>query len=196
MQNNATQKHLHQGSKMPQTIALKQSSLAQQAMCLDALVQDKRVLCQPSLSEVLEYKNQHIIDGLISALDIDAAIAEQLFTDGLMWLWYCNNHASEGYREINDPILILDEVWHTFLLYTPYYTQFCLSYFGTYLHHMPSLNQSEEANAESSREQYLKRQKKQLETVYDLLGKAVFIRWYHEYPKIYTRDCIRAMRKK
>lgn len=181
---------------MFQTIESSHNSLAQQAMCLDALVQDKRLLRQPLLNEVLEYKNQHIIDGLISYLDINEGSAELLFKDGLMWLWYCNHHASEGYREINDPILILDEVWHIFLLYTPYYTQFCLSYFGTYLHHMPSLNQREEANVESSREQYLQRQKTQLNTVYELLGKTVFIRWYHEYPKIYTRESIRAMRKK
>lgn len=181
---------------MVQTIESSHNSLAQQAMCLDALVQDKRLLRQPLLNEVLEYKNQHIIDGLISSLDINEVSAKLLFKDGLMWLWYCNNHASEGYREIDDPILILDEVWHTFLLYTPYYTQFCLSYFGVYLHHMPTLKHREGVNVKLSREQYLKRKKRQLETVYELLGKTVFIRWYHEYPDIYTRDIIRSMRKK
>ena len=177
-------------------IKLQQKSLAQKAMCLDGLVQDKSILFQPSLSEVLNYHNQHIIDGLMSTLDIDASSAKDLFQDGLRWLWYCNHKDSEGLRNIDDPILILDEVWHSFILYTPYYTQFCLTFFGEYLHHMPTLLQAGQAEVKLNEEQYLAQKKRQLEKVYDLLGKDVFIRWYHLYPKIYNRKSILAMRKK
>jgi hypothetical protein len=181
---------------MAQMMQLNPTSLAKRAICLDALIQDKSTLLQPSLSEVLAYKNQHITDGLMLALDIEEKTAEQLFEDGLMWLWYCNHHDSEGFRNIDDPILILDEVWHMFLLYTPYYMQFCLIYFGEYLHHMPTLKEVDGKLLYQNQEDYLKKKKRQLETIYELLGKDVFIRWYHEYPKRYNRESILAMRKK
>jgi hypothetical protein len=131
----------------------------------------------------------------MSGLDIDLKIAEQLFEDGLIWLWYCNNH-SEGCRTIDDPILILDEVWHTFILYTPFYVKFCQTYFGDYLHHMPTLIDHDNSQPKHDHEHYLKRKKVQLETIFELLARDVFIRWYHEYPAIFDRDKIRQLRKK
>ena len=177
-------------------IKLQQKSLAQKAMCLDGLVQDKSILFQPSLSEVLNYHNQHIIDGLMSTLDIDASSAKDLFQDGLRWLWYCNHKDSEGLRNIDDPILILDEVWHSFILYTPYYTQFCLTFFGEYLHHMPTLLQADVPQCDNSQEHYFSRKKKQLETIYELLGRDVFTRWYHTYPNTFSREQILSIRKR
>ncbi len=181
---------------MSHIIRLKKRTLAQEALHLDDLIQDKSILHQPELKEVLEYKNKHIVDGLTTALDVDISTAENLFEDGLIWLWYCNNNASEGYRDIDDPILILDEVWHIFMLYTPYYMKFCQTYFGEYLHHMPTLVNSERSSLEINQDSYLRQKKKQLETIYELLGKDVFIRWYHKYPKIYSRENILTMRKK
>jgi hypothetical protein len=172
------------------------TSLAEEALYLDDLIQDKTDLLQPTLNQVLEYSNQHIVDGLMLALDIDLETAKQLFEDGLTWLWYCNNNASEGYREIDDPILILDEVWHIFMLYTPYYTKFCITYFGDYLHHMPTLLDSKESKHDNSQEIYLSRKKKQLETIYELAGREVFTRWYHQYPATFSREAILALRKK
>jgi hypothetical protein len=172
------------------------SSLGEKAVYLDDLVQNKTDIMQPSLDVILAYKNQHIIDGLMSALEISPEIASQLFEDGLLWLWYCNNHASEGYRDIDDPILIVDEVWHTFILYTPYYTKFCTTFFGEYLHHMPTLLKDNVPQSDNSQEDYFTRKKKQLVIIYELLGRDVFTRWYHTYPNTFSREQILAIRKR
>jgi hypothetical protein len=172
------------------------SLLAEKAVYLDDLIQDKTGIIQPPLKVILAYKNQHIIDGLMSALEISLDTALQLFEDGLIWLWYCNNNGSKGYRDIDDPILILDEVWHTFILYTPYYTKFCATFFGEYLHHMPTLLQADVPQCDNSQEHYFSRKKKQLETIYELLGRDVFTRWYHTYPNTFSREQILSIRKR
>ena len=65
-----------------------------------------------------------------------------LFKQGLKWLWYCNHPNTKGYSSIDTSLLlILDEVWHTFILYTKDYSQFCLEYFGRYIHHAPTTRQ-------------------------------------------------------
>lgn len=59
-----------------------------------------------------------------------------LFQDLLSWLWL-----NETRKKMNKdsylfgPLLILDELWHVFILHTQDYMDFSLTYFGAYVHH-------------------------------------------------------------
>lgn len=41
------------------------------------------------------------------------------------------------------PSVDIDEVWHTHILHTKHYAEFCEKVFGTFLHHTPSLERNE-----------------------------------------------------
>lgn len=43
-----------------------------------------------------------------------------------------------GHRGITVPCEEVDEVWHTFILFTMEYTEFCRQVAGSYLHHLPA----------------------------------------------------------
>ncbi|MEJ7658804.1 MAG: hypothetical protein WKG07_03825 [Hymenobacter sp.] len=42
---------------------------------------------------------------------------------------------------IPDDLLIIDEMWHNFILFTPAYHAFCQAHFQKYLHHVPATKQ-------------------------------------------------------
>ena len=43
-----------------------------------------------------------------------------------------------GYRHISMPSLVVDDLWHEFILYTKNYQAFCQQAFGRYMHHTPA----------------------------------------------------------
>ncbi|BDX04868.1 hypothetical protein [Planctobacterium marinum] len=150
----------------------------------------------PDLQEVLQYENQNVVDGLRKALDITQETAQELFKEGVKWLWYCCHPDTKNSRNIDNAMLIIDEVWHTFILYTGDYFSFCHRYFGRYIHHAPTTAaEAAKQRAESKKDRML-RKRKQYELIFDILGKETFIRWYHEYPEIYSRENILALRRK
>jgi hypothetical protein len=47
-----------------------------------------------------------------------------------------------GYSRLNVPIMEIDIVWHTFLLFTAEYADFCDRYIGRFVHHVPVTSRS------------------------------------------------------
>lgn len=89
------------------------------------------------LNKLLAYKNQAVITYFChhhrgySLLE-----AQELFTDLLAWLWlkYQRQQIAK-HTYLFGPLLILDELWHSFILHTQDYVAFSQEYFGQYLHH-------------------------------------------------------------
>ncbi|KZN35948.1 hypothetical protein N480_18330 [Pseudoalteromonas luteoviolacea S2607] len=150
----------------------------------------------PPLEEVLAYHNQDIIDGFLKSLDVTEEEANNIFKDTLKWLWYCRHPDTQGSRTIDKNLLIIDEMWHTFILYTNDYFKFCHKYFGMYIHHSPTRNSEIEEYKKLTPEERTAEKRRQLELVYDVLGKETFISWYHLYPQKYTYSSILELRKK
>lgn len=90
-------------------------------------------------------------------------------------------------------LVVIDEMWHNFVLFTKEYTQFCKEYFGYYLHHGPATEAEELENRArfqglqgKDRMEAVKDAKRpQYEYIYDHLGEETFVKWYVDYPKIY-----------
>lgn len=91
----------------------------------------------PSLSVLQNYRNEFVI------LDIHAKNPEhtleqvrQYFQDLLAWLWL-HQHRKIHHKNtwMFGPLLILDTVWHHFILHTRDYHAFCAHFFGEYIHH-------------------------------------------------------------
>lgn len=155
------------------------------------------------LSSVLEEHYPEVIDSFTEMYSINDAVAEDIFIETKKWLWLCGyNQSLQAKGEegaslfIDDSLLIIDKMWHTFILYTKLYTIFCNKHFGSYIHHYPTppLQKKQQADRFDKDVNYLEqfelRQRKQYEFVSSILGKETLIKWYFEYPETFSRKAI------
>ncbi|HAT9713780.1 TPA: hypothetical protein JBD82_03085 [Legionella pneumophila subsp. pneumophila] len=90
-----------------------------------------------SLSELLHYKNEKIVTHFCYSHP-EYSIQEGLFLfeDLLDWMWLNKQRRLRGKKTyLFGPLLILDEMWHSFILHTRDYIDFSMKYFGEYFHH-------------------------------------------------------------
>lgn len=83
-------------------------------------------------SEVLAYQNNAVVHRITEVLGCDTGRAEQVFSDLKLFLWMaaCSHDAVI-------PSPVIDEAWHCFVLFTKDYADFCHTFFGEFLHHVP-----------------------------------------------------------
>lgn len=158
-------------------------------------VQDAQGSQVAPLEVVLDYRNDLVIHGFRKRFAIAADEAEKIFVEMLRWLWYtASTEPTDENPEahaIDEPLLIIDEMWHEFILVTRDYTQFCDRMFGRYIHHAPEPGGGPKPDGEASSgvkqalAALLARKRAKYEGVYDWLGKDVFITWYQEFPERY-----------
>ena len=86
-------------------------------------------------------------------------------------------------------MIIIDEMWHMFILFTEDYYNFCNKYFGHYIHHLP---ETQEKNISSTTKNNFK---KQHTMISEVLGKGTVEKWYNEYPAKYSIDQLNNIRK-
>ncbi len=120
----------------------------------------------------------------------DNALSPEIaFRELLKYLWVCEKLAEEKRqhpenRDLDFDIYIqsemqeIDDLWHTFLLFTREYQQFCQENFGRFVHHVP-VTMDEKKNKD--KEEFLLETQKALEYVYDNLGEETLKIWYKEY---------------
>lgn len=87
-----------------------------------------------SEQEVLSYRLPSLVERLRKELSLSEKEAGALFVDMLRFLYLCAN--DEKQRSFSPPHLI-DEAWHTFIIFTKDYEQFCRQNFGFFVHHVP-----------------------------------------------------------
>ena len=61
----------------------------------------------------------------------------QLVAQGLRQFFLAYHHS--GYKMISMPSQVVDDLWHTLILYTRNYQRFCDEAFGRFLHHSPAI---------------------------------------------------------
>ena len=150
----------------------------------------------PTLEEVLQYSNRDVVYRFKKTYGITWEASEDIFEQVKKFLWLAHHRRLAGLDaglSIDIPIVVIDEMWHNFVLFTKEYTAFCKDFFGYYVHHAPtteaeetghrghlqSLSPLDRVNARKDR------MRGQYEYIYDHLGKETFTKWYLEYPKTY-----------
>ena len=92
-----------------------------------------------SLDQVLSYSNEHVLVRFKKTIELLDSDYQIIFEDVLRWLWLSatvwENHLFRV--RITSELAIIDQMWHTFLLFTIDYKKFCENYFEVYLHHQP-----------------------------------------------------------
>lgn len=151
----------------------------------------------PNKQALLDYQNQDVVDRFIKIYGVSDEQAQQIFTDVKLWLWMACKARVEGISKplvIDTALVVIDEMWHNFMLFTRDYTAFCERFFGTYMHHSPNTKpniaaekaQMQHLSLKQKKQQLMDRKRWQYEFVYDQLGRGTFIRWYKVYPGLYT----------
>lgn len=148
-----------------------------------------------SLEAILSYTNEDVIDRFLSLYDMEESEAISIFEETKKWLWL----SSKGIHfVIDDSLLIIDEMWHNFILFTKEYEAFCFQYFGRYIHHQPSTKKEKEKwfeDVDKSLSAYKKKLKIQYGQIYDHLGEETLHKWYVYFADTYTKEHIKKMMK-
>jgi hypothetical protein len=152
--------------------------------------------------DALECKNEeNIIAGFMDRYDVLHEEALEIFEETKKWLFLAAQ-IEDDRLFIDQPLLIIDEMWHTFILHTKQYYNFCFSNFKKLIHHLPTLPQEKEAYNlafETNPAQMMKKHenmmKKQFSLIYDHLGSDTLLKWYETFPQKYTADYIKSIKK-
>lgn len=90
-----------------------------------------------TLADLLGYQNERVVFHFCHHHpEFSIQEGRQLFSDLLAWLWLSKQRTSLGKKTyLFGPLLILDELWHTFILHSCDYLSFSMEYFGEYMHH-------------------------------------------------------------
>ena len=155
-----------------------------------------------SLEQAISYQNDDIIHRFTEIYEIDFDAANDLFLSTKKWLWLAAQAGSNRIA-ITEPLLIIDEMWHNFILFTVEYKKYCVENFGRYLHHAPK-KQSEKlmreqafrANPEQIEAEESEIVNRQCQLICQKLGAETLLKWYVEYPQKYNEDFFNSHRQK
>jgi hypothetical protein len=130
--------------------------------------------------------------------DVTTAEAEDIFRETQKFLFICQ---LKGVF-IPDDLLMIDEMWHNFILFTKEYHFFCNRFFGRYFHHLPAsktekLEQQKknELDPEKAKDEYLQKLAHVIRMTIDHLGEETAIKWFRLYPSKYSKENIKRLRK-
>lgn len=155
-----------------------------------------------TLAEALNFNGEQIIYRFLDSFDISFEEASDIFEQTKKWLWLCatelkeieSGQKKESVVEIpfNSSLVIIDEMWHNFMLFSPEYVQYCQSKFGFYIHHTPFTNEMYIAYLKEYADNPEIVEKKNQEKlhalysyVYDKLGATTVRKWFSEYTDKY-----------
>lgn len=156
-----------------------------------------------SLSKALSYQNDDVVYRFTQLYNISFEDANEIFGETKKWLWLTAQARAHGITtqlSIKDALLIVDEMWHNFILFTDDYSHYCFDHFGYFLHHKPA-KQSARSQYQKSHspeklspdpKQFTQKQitslKQQCKFICEQLGSDTLLKWFVEFPQRYDAD--------
>lgn len=155
----------------------------------------------PRLEDVLAYKNPEVVARFLDSYPIDPADAEDLFTETKRWLWLSMlERGRRPWLAVTYSMFAIDEMWHTFLMFTRDYAEFCFRFFGEYIHHQPTHRREQrraERLAQKDPEAFARSFRRKMERQYRYvarhLGEETLRKWYIEIADKYSTDKLRRL---
>ena len=91
------------------------------------------------------------------------------------------DESEESGFAVSTEIEKIDWMWHTFLLFTRDYADFCGPYFGSFIDHLPTDEDDEGGDGSRVDEDALRtRMERQFAIIYDELGEGTLTAWYDD----------------
>lgn len=161
------------------------------------------------LGEVLAYENEDVVDKFLESWNLSREEAQDIFTEMKKWLWISADsivRESRGEQmpilAISYPMTLLDEMWHTFILFTKEYQHFCKQYFGFYINHAPTTKRQKdmtlaeiERDPEGFKAKFQEELAAQYSYTYDQLGADTLMKWYSEWTDRVTPEYLQSIRR-
>ena len=134
------------------------------------------ISARTDLKKVLAYKNREVVLRYAEDFAVSRRDAEEIFLETKRWLWLCNEHSrlNLGRLTMNEEMSALDQMWHTFLLFTEDYAEFCERFLGQFVHHVPMTSKQK---SKTTKQRRLTQLRANYEFIYDHLGPEVLERW-------------------
>lgn len=140
----------------------------------------------PVLAQLLNYQNKNVLERYAMDYPNNRFTAKEAFEELMKFIWLSLKHKSEKlcapqnaqldfvcgmHSEMGD----IDDMWHTFLLFTKEYALFCKEYLGVFFHHSPTSNEEKMA---MTQQDFARDCSKFLSFVYDHLGEETVRKWF------------------
>ncbi|AXY74279.1 hypothetical protein D3H65_09960 [Paraflavitalea soli] len=150
------------------------------------------------LTELMQYTNEDVLSRFTDLMEVTNEEAADIFTETKKFLFICRQPGVF----IPDELLIVDEMWHNFILFTKEYQDFCSFYFGGYLHHTPATKAAKTqyraelaADAAAVKNEFNAKLARLMSVTYDELGPDTVVKWFQQYPIQYSKQVIKNLRK-
>jgi hypothetical protein len=138
------------------------------------------------LAELLNYKNDRVIERFMRDHGVDRIKAEATFTELMKWFYVLHRYTAEGlYFETHPNHFTLgmynethaiDEMWHEFILFTIDYHDFGRNLLGYYQHHQPF-----DREVPKTREQKTADRLRMYAYIKETLGTETLRDWFVDY---------------
>ena len=151
-----------------------------------------------------EEEERIVIEAFMERYDVDYHEANEIFEETKKWLWLASKGVESGNFSIfiDKSLVIIDEMWHNFILHTKLYYRFCMSNFRRIIHHVPTSSREKkqfkkrlELNPEVERQFMTEATAKQLSIIYDELGPETVFKWYDTIASKYTPEYLDSIKK-
>lgn len=156
------------------------------------------------LIEALDCDNEEIIvESFMERYNVSHDEAWEIFIETQKWLWLASRtNPKDTPLFIDRPLIIIDEMWHNFILHTKHYYKFCLKHFKKFIHHDPTppqvkkeMHQAFLENPTQTLKENEEKLKKQYSLIYDHLGPETLLKWYDTMAEKYTPEYIQSIKK-
>ncbi len=154
----------------------------------------------PDKTKALSYENEEIVESFRANYGVTLDAARELFEECKKWLWLCGTRPRSMRLTVFGPMKMLDEMWHTFILFTREYTEYCTENFGFYIHHAPTTRaeseqhrQRDAANPEATQAQVRDERRQMMLLVHEEFGAETLKRWFGDYAERYSEEHLRAL---
>ncbi len=139
----------------------------------------------PNLHNLMSYTNSKLIFRYNKDYPQAKLSAEEALNELMKFIWLCRLHHQDKQIHpqnealnfscvIHEEMINIDQMWHSFLLYTRDYQQFCSNYLqGYFFHHDPM-----EETKELSNEFYEQELELYLSYIHDNLGEDTLTKWF------------------
>lgn len=156
-----------------------------------------------SFDSLMNYENESLLIKFRKNWSVTEEEAKDIFRETKKFLYLCAYGQTNCINiEVHSSLQIIDEMWHSFILFTDDYHSFCENNFGAYLHHFPFTRNSlkEKIKYISLKNSSFQKEKtavfrSQIELIEKLFGSETVVKWYLDYADIYSFDCLNSLRK-
>jgi len=151
-------------------------------------------------AKALSYENEEIVASFRRTYGVSLEEARELFEETKKWLWLCGTRPRSMRLTVFGPMKLLDEMWHTFILFTREYTEYCMENFGFYVHHAPTTiaeaeqyRQRATASPEETQAQLREERRAMMLLLHDEFGAETLKRWFGDYATRYSEAQLRGL---